>query len=235
MAVDRFATPLNGVAEAANWLSASESTFTSWVFGHKRCQMDGQNIHAKPVATTQRSEGVQEAALPFIGLPQAYALADFGQAGVRLKRSRLAVTALACEQLFIDGADLLYDDAENQDDVSNRGVVVVQNKQRVVSRDLRGVGFGTYGYAVVRIDADRAFGRLRLASGAAKLEDAIELFQAGEPVEVAAEELRSEHRRGRRRLPCRHQSSRVSSPSTTTCGGASNQSGTAHTAVPRPS
>ncbi|NBE91824.1 hypothetical protein FE391_00545 [Nonomuraea sp. KC401] len=65
-----------------------------------------------------------------------------------------------------------------------------------------------YRVAEVMIDARHAFGRPRFARGGAEIEDAIDLFRAGEPVDVVAEEY------GLTRdeiecAACRHPNSRV--------------------------
>nr|WP_218034642.1 DUF433 domain-containing protein [Acrocarpospora corrugata] len=151
--------------------------------------------------------------MPFIGLAEGYALAAFRQAGVPLQRIRPAIDALqrelgiehalASRRLFTDGAEVLFDYAENADDASARELVVVRNNQRVfselVENYLRHIDFASDGYAQVitlpqyrvadvRIDVAHAFGRPRFARGGAKLEDVIDLFQAGEPVDVVAAE-----------------------------------------------
>ncbi|MCA2228839.1 DUF433 domain-containing protein [Nonomuraea aurantiaca] len=213
MAIDRFATPLYGIAEAAGYLSIPASTFTTWAFGYQRRQRDGRAVHAKPVITAVRAGRPNEASVPFIGLAEGYALATFRQAGVPLQRIRPEIDALqrelglehalASRRLFTDGAEVLYDYAENVGDDSARELVVVRNNQRVftevVDSYLRRVDFAHDGYAQVitlpqyrvakvTVDADHAFGRPRFAHGGAKLEDVIDLFRAGEPVDVVAEE-----------------------------------------------
>ncbi|MDH2425296.1 DUF433 domain-containing protein [Sphaerisporangium sp. TRM90804] len=214
MAIDRFTTPLYGIAEAAGYLAVPSSTFTTWAFGYQRRQRDGRTIHGEPVITAARPGRPNEAAVPFIGLAEGYALAAFRQAGVPLQRIRPAIDALqrelglahalASRRLFTDGAEVLYDYAEHAGDDSTRELVVVRNNQRVFSEIvadyLRRVDFAPDGYAqvitlpqyraaTVTVDAAHAFGRPRFADGGAKLEDVIDLFQAGEPVDVVAGEF----------------------------------------------
>ncbi|GIH27136.1 putative antitoxin VapB45 [Acrocarpospora phusangensis] len=213
MTIDRFTTPLYGIAEAAGYLAIPASTFTTWAFGYQRRQRDGRTVHAKPVITAARAERPHEASVPFIGLAEGYALAAFRQAGVPLQRIRPSIDALqrelglehalASRRLFTDGAEVLYDYAEHAGDESARELVVVRNNQRVfaevVESYLRRVDFAPDGYAKVialpqyrvaeiTVDAEHGFGRPRFARGGAKLEDVIDLFQAGEPVDVVAEE-----------------------------------------------
>jgi uncharacterized protein (DUF433 family) len=87
---------------------------------------------------------------------------------------------------------------------SARELVVVRNNQRVfaevVARYLRRVDFALDGYAQlihlpqyrvaeVTVDPDHAFGRPRFTRGGAGLDDVIDLFRAGEPVDVVAAEF----------------------------------------------
>ncbi|MQA97767.1 MAG: DUF433 domain-containing protein [Streptosporangiales bacterium] len=87
---------------------------------------------------------------------------------------------------------------------SARELVVVRHGQRVfaeiVEQYLRLVTFADDDYAEriqlpqyrsakVVIDAEHAFGRPRFAHGGAKLEDVIDLLQAGEPLETVAAEF----------------------------------------------
>ncbi|GII77787.1 putative antitoxin VapB45 [Sphaerisporangium rufum] len=214
MVIDRFTTPLYGIAEAARYLAVPPSTFTTWAFGYQRRRRDGRAIEGKPVITAARPDRPNEAAVPFIGLAEGFALAAFRQAGVPLQRIRPAIDALeeelglahalASRRLFTDGAEVLYDYAEHVGDESARELVVVRNNQRVfsdiVASYLRRVDFASDGYAqvitlpqyrtaTVTVDAAHAFGRPRFTHGGAKLEDVIDLFQAGEPVDVVAEEF----------------------------------------------
>lgn len=97
MTIDRFTTPLYGIAEAAGYLAVPASTFTTWAFGYRRRQRDGRTIHGNPVITAARPGRPNEAAVPFIGLAEGYALATFRQAGVPLQRIRPAIDALQRE------------------------------------------------------------------------------------------------------------------------------------------
>ena len=81
---------------------------------------------------------------------------------------------------------------------------MVRNNQRVFSEVvdlyLRRIDFAQDGYAQlirlpqykvaeVTVDPDHAFGRPRFANGGASVDDAIDLFRAGEPVDAVAEEF----------------------------------------------
>ncbi|WP_248959305.1 DUF433 domain-containing protein [Sphaerisporangium perillae] len=212
MAIDRFSTPLYGVAEAASYLAVPPSTLSTWAYGYER-----GTVRGRPVITAKSPSRRHEPALPFVGLAEGYALAAFRHSGVPLQRIRPAIDALerelgveyalASRRLYTDGAEVLYDFAEHAGDTpegeSARELVVVRNNQRVFSQIvedyLRRVEFAADGYAqVIRlpqyrvaevtVDPDHAFGRPRFAHGGARLEDVIDLFRAGEPLDTVAEE-----------------------------------------------
>ncbi|HEY3981259.1 MAG TPA: DUF433 domain-containing protein [Streptosporangiaceae bacterium] len=218
MSVDRFSTPLYGIGEAATYLDVPPSTLANWAYGYERRRPGAGVVVSGPVITATRPGDRHEAAVPFIGLAEAYALAAFRQAGVPMQRIRPAVDALhrelglqyalASKRLFTDGAEILYDYAQHADGTpegeSVRELVVVRNNQRVfaevVDRYLRRVDFAADGYARlihlpqyrvadVTIDPDHAFGRPRFTQGGAGLDDVIDLFRAGEPVDVVAVEF----------------------------------------------
>ncbi|GIH72470.1 DUF433 domain-containing protein [Sphaerimonospora thailandensis] len=214
MTVDRFTTPLYGIAEAAAYLSVPPSTFSTWAFGYVRKRPGGGTVKGTPVITATRPRRPNEPVVPFVGLAEGYALAAFRQAGVPLQRIRPAIDALkrelglehalASKRLYTDGAEVLYDYAEHAGDASARELVVVRNNQRlfseVVERYLRRVDFALDGYAqVIRLPQYRvaevevtplhAFGRPRFSRGGARLEDVLDLFRAGEPVDVVADEF----------------------------------------------
>ena len=115
--------------------------------------------------------------------------------------------ALASRRLYTDGAEVLFDYATHAGDTpegdSARELVVVRNNQRVFSEVvqayLQRVDFAADGYAQlirlpqyraaeVTIDPDHGFGRPRFSRGGASVEDVIDLFRAGEPVDAVADE-----------------------------------------------
>lgn len=218
MSVNRFSTPLYGIGEAAAYLDLPPSTLSTWAYGYERQRPGAGAVVASPVITATRPLHRHEAAVPFIGLAEAYALAAFRQAGVPMQRIRPAIDALhrelgleyalASQRLFTDGAEILYDYAQHADGTpegeSARELVVVRNNQRVfadvVARYLRRVDFAADGYAQlihlpqyrvaeVTVDADHAFGRPRFRRGGAGLDDVIDLFLSGEPIDVVAAEF----------------------------------------------
>jgi uncharacterized protein (DUF433 family) len=115
--------------------------------------------------------------------------------------------ALASRRLYTDGAEVLFDYAEHAGDTpegdSARELVVVRNNQRVFSEIvqayLQRIDFAADGYAQlihlpqyriasVTVDPDHAFGRPRFSRGGATVEDVIDLFRSGEPVDAVADE-----------------------------------------------
>ena len=75
MRVDRFSTLLYGIGEGAAYLAVPSSTLASWAYGYRRHVHGGGTSTTKPVITAVRPEHRDEAAMPFIGLGEAYALA----------------------------------------------------------------------------------------------------------------------------------------------------------------
>jgi uncharacterized protein (DUF433 family) len=217
VSVDRFSTPLYGIGEAAAYLAVPPSTLATWAYGYERQRPGTGAVIGSPVITASRPRHRHEAAVPFIGLAEAYALAAFRQAGVprgirpaidALHRELGLQYALASQRLFTDGAEILYDYAQHADGTpegeSARELVVVRNNQRVfadvVARYLQRVDFAADGYAQlihlpqyrvaeVTVDPDHVFGRPRFTRGGAGLDDVIDLFRAGEPVDVVAAEF----------------------------------------------
>jgi uncharacterized protein (DUF433 family) len=217
MSVDRFETLLYGIGEAADYLSIPRSTLTTWAYGYDRKTAGVRDVTGKPIITAVRPQHSGDAAVPFIGLAEAYALSAFRGAGVPMQRIRPAIEvlarelgleyALASRRLYTDGAEVLFDYATHAGNTpegdSARELVVVRNNQRVFSEVvqayLQRVDFAADGYARlirlpqyrvadVTIDPDHGFGRPRLARGGASVEDVIDLFRSGEPVDAVAGE-----------------------------------------------
>ena len=218
MSVNRFATLLYGIGEAAGYLSVPPSTLTTWAYGYERRSLGARTFRAAPIITAVRPERPGDPAVPFIGLAEAYALAAFRSAGVPMQRIRPAIDALgqelgvahalASKRLFTDGAEVLYDYAQHAGDTpeaeSARELVVVRNNQRVFSEVvelyLRRIEFAPdgyaqlirlpqYGVAEVTVDPDHGFGRPRFTHGGATVDDVLDLFRSGEPVDIVAEEF----------------------------------------------
>lgn len=215
-ALDRFSSPLYTVTEAARYLDVPASTLASWAKGYRRAGKGRPEVTGSPVLTTVPSPG-RGPVIPFVGLAEGLVLTAMRCAGVPLQRIRPALArlddelglqhALASRRLYTDGAEVLYDYGETGEDEdaarAARELVVVRSDQRVfnevVEAYLRRLEFADDGYvqlirlpayevAEVVVDPARGFGQPIFARGGARLEDALALFRAGEPLDVVAEE-----------------------------------------------
>jgi uncharacterized protein (DUF433 family) len=214
---DRFDVPLYRLTEAARYLDVPPSTLRSWAKGYRRSSPERPAVVGAPVLTAVSRSGPSGPVIPFIGLAEGLVLTAIRHAGVPLQRIRPALArldqefglphALASKRLYTDGAEVLFDYAENSDDAdaarAARELVVVRNGQRVftdvVASYLRRIEFGKDGYAAllhlpayqvadVVVDPSRGFGQPIFANGGARIEDAIALFQAGEDLDTVSKE-----------------------------------------------
>jgi uncharacterized protein (DUF433 family) len=216
-APDRFRAPLYTVPEAARYLDVPATTLTTWTHGYTRRSVGRPEVIGAPVLTALPTRGARRPVIPFIGLAEGLVLTAMRSSGVPLQRIRPALAqlkeqfglqhALASKRLYTDGAEVLFDYAETGDDPdaasAARELVVVRNGQHVfneiVQAYLRRLDFDDDGYAKlihlpaydpaeVVVDPGRGFGQPIFARGGARLEDALALFRAGEPLDVVAEE-----------------------------------------------
>jgi len=219
-APDRFLTPLYSVTEAARYLSVPRSTFSAWANGYRDPRIGRSAVSGAPILTVvDRGLGRQGPVVPFIGLAEGLVLTALRRSKVPMQRIRPALDrldeefglahALASKRLYTDGAEVLFDYAEQDGDreVSGalRELVVVRSGQRVfndvVEAYLRRLEFGEDGYArLIRlpayevadvvVDPARGFGQPIFARGGARIEDALAMFQAGEDLGTVAAEYR---------------------------------------------
>ncbi|MGF7233779.1 MAG: DUF433 domain-containing protein [Frankia sp.] len=217
--IDRFVTPLYTLAEAGRYLGVPTSTFATWANGYVRRPPGRPEVRGEPIVTARPTRDAHGAAVvPFVGLAEGLVLAATRQAGVPLQRIRPALAqlsrelgiehALASRALYTDGAELLYDFAErggdDPDARSARELVVLRDGQRVfadvIESYLQRVEFADDGFvqlirlpgyrdADVLVDPRRGFGQPIFAHGAARVEDALGRFRAGEPIAEVAEEF----------------------------------------------
>ncbi len=217
-APDRFGAPLYTISEAARYLDVPASTLKSWTHGYNRQSAGRAPVTGKPILTSISCRGPgRSPVLPFIGLAEGLVLTAMRRSGVPLQRIRPALArldrqlglrhALASKRLYTDGVEVLFDYAEKtgDGDVSSalRDLVVVRSNQRVfnevVELYLRRLDFGDDGYArlirlpayeVAEVIADpaRGFGQPIFARGGARIEDALAMFRAGEPLDIVAAE-----------------------------------------------
>lgn len=214
---DRFSTPLYTVTEAARYLDVPASTLAAWTHGYRMNAPGRRAVVGAPILTALPRPTTRGPVIPFVGLAEGLVLTAMRRSGVPLQRIRPALTrleqelglahALASKKLYTDGAEVLYDYAEHGDDAAAaraaRELVVVRNDQRVfneiVAGYLRRLDFAEDGYprlihlpayesADVIVDPARGFGQPIFARGGARIEDALSLFRAGEPLESVAQE-----------------------------------------------
>jgi uncharacterized protein (DUF433 family) len=214
--IDRFRVGLYSVAEAARYLDVPGSTLRTWTHGYRQHRAGRPDVMGAPILTIVPGTGAHGAVVPFIGLAEGLVLAALRGSGVSLQRIRPALArlgsdlglehALASRRLYSDGAEVLFDYADDADPDTARAVrnlVVVRNGQRVfnevVESYLRRFEFGEDGYpslielpaydvAEVVVDPRRGFGQPIFRRGGARLEDALSLFRSGESLETVADE-----------------------------------------------
>jgi uncharacterized protein (DUF433 family) len=214
---DRFSKALYTVPEAARYLDVPTTTLNTWAHGYRNHPPGRREVVGAPILTTLPRRTVRLPVIPFIGLAEGAVLTAIRRSGVPMQRIRPALEqldtefgvshALASRRLYTDGAEVLVDLAEAADDPAlvraARELVVVRNGQRVfnevVAAYLQRLEFDDDGYvhlirlpayevAEIVVDPTRGFGQPIFARGGARLEDALGLFRAGEPLDVVADE-----------------------------------------------
>jgi uncharacterized protein (DUF433 family) len=216
---DRFTAPLYTLAEASQFLGVPSSTLHSWARGYRKQRVAAADVVGEPILTTvQKPPGLRGPLVPFVGLAEGLVLAGMRRSGVPLQRIRPALSeldrqfglnhALASKRLYTDGAEVLYDFADSADDETAsalRNLVVVRSGQRVfvevMQQYLKRIEFDSAGWAQllhlpgyevadVVVDPSRGFGQPIFERGGARVQDALEMFRAGEALTVVAEEYR---------------------------------------------
>jgi uncharacterized protein (DUF433 family) len=205
----RFNEPLYTVAEAAWFLGVPTSTFSAWAKGYERRFVARPVVKGAAVVTAVEAQR-NFPSVPFVGLAEGMVIAAFRTAGVSLQHIRKAVSvlereigiehALASKRLFTDGAVILYDYAEREDDEQLTEVVSQQRVfSEVVDEYLRRIAYGHDGWAaklispatpraVIEVDPERSFGQPIFIHGAVRVEDVIDRWRAGDPLaEVAGD------------------------------------------------
>jgi uncharacterized protein (DUF433 family) len=209
----RFDTPLYTNAEAARFLGVPVSTFTTWAKGYVRRPRGRHPVIGKPIVTSLDAERGYPS-IPFVGLAEAMVLAAFRRSGVSLQHIRRAVPiiereigiehALASERLYTDGAVILYDYAEAEQDEELGSLTEVVSRQRVFSpiieEYLKRITYGRDGWAarlvspatsqpLVLADPKRSFGQPIFIHGGVRVEDVLDRWRAGEPLTEVAEDF----------------------------------------------
>ena len=192
----RLSRAIFTLPEAAGYLDVPKSTIHAWA----------RPAAGKPLITVFPRRGAQ-ATVPFIGFAEAYVLTVFRCAGVPLQQIRPAVDALsrniglehalASKRLYTDGAEVLYDYANERNEDDLLALVVVRTGQHQFSeivRDyLKRITYGSDGWATrvrlpsyqraeVVVDPTMAFGLPLVVHGGARVEDLVDRFVAGDSV-----------------------------------------------------
>ncbi|HET7046138.1 MAG TPA: DUF433 domain-containing protein [Gaiellaceae bacterium] len=208
---ERFDTPLYTVAEASRFLGVSPNSFRNWARGYRATFKNRKPVVGRPIVTSFEATR-NYSSIPFVGLAEGFVVLAFRRAGVSLQHIRKAVTvlesevgiqhALASEGLFTDGASVLYDYAESENDEELLTHVVTQ--QRVLAdvvRDyLRLITYGSDGWPerlvspatvrqVVVADPARSFGQPIFIRGAVRVENVLDRIRADERPQDVAEDF----------------------------------------------
>lgn len=195
------------------------STFATWAKGYERRPPNRRPVTGAPIITFVEPARRKEPSIPFVGLAEAMVLAAVRrELSVPLQRVRPALEvlkqeigvahALASKRLYTDGAELLYDYGTRRSGTDEGraalDLVVVRSGQRVftdvISSYLQRIEYAKDGYARLihvpayeraRVVADprRAFGAPIFERGAARVQDVLERFWAGESLDELVDEF----------------------------------------------
>lgn len=185
------------------------STFDTWVRGYERRPTGRRPVRGDALLTSIPGGRLT---IPFIGLAEGMVLAAFRETGLPLQRIRPALEqletevglahALASQRLYTDGANLLFDYAESQDDKQLRLLTIVHSGQRVfhdvIVQYLKRIEYDDGWAARVKLpiteepllvaDPERAFGQPIFIHGGAGLSDVMDRIEAGENELLVAED-----------------------------------------------
>jgi uncharacterized protein (DUF433 family) len=209
----RFAEPLYTLAEAARFLGVPTSTFSTWARGYVRRPPGRPAVHGDRIVASVEA-ATNFPSIPFIGLAEGMVLAAFRRGGVSLQHIRKAVSildgeigiehALASQRVYTDGAVILFDYADAQQDDELAGLTEVISRQRVfapvVREYLQRIEYEKDGWAkqlvspatrerIVAVDPRRAFGQPIFVHGAAPVESVVSRWKAGEPLAQVARDF----------------------------------------------
>jgi uncharacterized protein (DUF433 family) len=215
---DRFTVPLYTLSEAATYLRVPRATLTTWAEGYERHRRDravARTVRGAPIITAVDPTERGHARLPFVGIAEAYVLNAFRRAGVPMQRIRPSLDwllkhvgphALASKDLYTDGAEVLFDFAQQSGEDSPDGELVknliVPRSGQYVFKDivehyLRQISFEDdkyatlirlpqYQHANVVLDPRRSYGQPVFGNSGVRVSDAIGPLRAGESFDAVA-------------------------------------------------
>ena len=190
-------------------MGVPRSTFDTWVRGYLRRSASGKLVQGNALLTSVPGKRLT---IPFIGLAEGMVLAAFRETGLPLQRIRPALErldkemglehALASKHLYTDGAELLFDYAENR--ATSNFVCSLSSAQvsRCSTTSSTSISSGSNTKVVGRRDStlpiteepvlmadpERSFGQAIFVHGAARFADVIGRIEAGEDERVVAED-----------------------------------------------
>lgn len=216
----RFSVPLYSVAEVARYVDMPQETLRQWARGYSKVQRSGRKSTGAPIVTAFEApvRGHRLPTMPFVGLAESMVLSAIRRSGVPLQRIRPALEqlqkqlgvrhALASQQLFTDGAEVLYNIAAESADPQSHvamNLIVIRNGQHIFTDIVREylhkitydevAGFASavrlplYEHSEVVVDPYRSFGRPIFANGGSRVSDVLERFWAGETLDELSEEF----------------------------------------------
>lgn len=216
----RFTEPLYTLGEASSYLRVPRATLATWADGYEHHRSDRavpRTVRGAPVITAVDPSRRGHARLPFVGIAEAYVLSAFRRAGVPMQRIRPSLNwliehvgphALASKNLYTDGAEVLWQFAQqsgddNPDADVARGLIVPRSGQyvfkEIVQHYLRQISFGEdeyatvirlpqYQHANVVLDPRRGHGQPVFGNSGIRVADALGPLRAGESFDAVAED-----------------------------------------------
>jgi uncharacterized protein (DUF433 family) len=213
----RFDVPLYTLTEAASYLRVPRATLVTWAEGYERRPVRGAAVKGQPMITTLPRPARSYARLPFIGIAEAYVLSAFRRAGVPMQRIRPSLDwlienvgphALASQDLFTDGAEVLWRFAQESgegspDDQVVKGLIIPRSGQYVfkdiVEHYLQQISFADdkfasmirlpqYGDANVVLDPRRGYGQPVFDASGVRVVDALGPLRAGATFKAVADD-----------------------------------------------
>lgn len=203
----KLTQPLYTLAESARLLGTPTSTLTSWARGYDYPTRSGEIRHSEPLVTETGRRRRGHPTVPFIGFAEATLLAEIRRTGVPMQRIRPAIEklrnemgiehALASQQIYTDGAEVLRKISSDASASERPEFVVIRNNQGVLAEAIenyaRQVTFGPSGYAeVIRlprfgsadviVDPRLGFGQPVLEDNGVAVEAILDRFDGGESI-----------------------------------------------------